>query len=79
MSEKTHHLAHELPEYKDAIHDLKVSNNHFAKLLDTYHDCVKQILRIEDEIEAASDMFLEDLKKKRLAMKDEMVGMLRGA
>ena len=77
MSDKAHHLAHELPEYKDAIHDLKMSNNHFAKLLDAYHDCVKQILRIEDEIEATSDAFLEELKKQRLAMKDEMVGMLR--
>lgn len=76
MSTKHHHLAHELPEYEDAIHELKVSNNHFAKLLDSYHSCVKNILRIEDEIEAASDFFLEDLKKQRLAMKDEMVMML---
>lgn len=78
MSDKHHHLAHELPEFKDAIHELKVSNNHFAKLLEAYHECVKQILRIEDEIEATSDVFLEDLKKHRLAMKDEMVGMLSG-
>lgn len=78
MSDKQHYLAHELPEYKDAIHDLKVSNVHFSKMLDAYHDCVKQILRIEDEIEATSDVFLEDLKKKRLAMKDEMVVMLSG-
>lgn len=76
MSTKHHHLAHELPEYKDAIHHLKVSDNHFSKLFDAYHECVKQILRIEDEIEAASDFFLEDLKKNRLALKDEMVGML---
>jgi len=76
MSTKSHHLADELPEYKDAIHDLKVSDNHFANLLDADHDCVKQILRIEDEVEAASDFFLEDLKKRRLDMKDQMVGML---
>ena len=76
MSTDHHHLAHELPEYKDAIHELKISDNHFAKLHDAYHDCVKHILRIEGEIEAASDVFLEDLKKNRLAMKDEMVVML---
>ena len=79
MSTKHHHLAHELPEYEDAIHELKVSNTHFAKLHDSYHTCVKKILRIEDEIEAASDFFLEDLKKQRLAMKDEMVMMLSRA
>jgi len=76
MSTKSHHWADELPEYKDAIHELKVYDNHFAKLLDAYQDCVKQIRRIEDEIEAASDFFLEDLKKRRLDMKDQMVGML---
>ena len=76
MSDKPHNLAHELPEYKDAIHMLKVTNNHFAKLHATYHECVKQILRIEDEIEATSDAFLEDLKKNRLMLKDEMVTML---
>jgi len=76
MSEKMHDLAHELPEDKDAIHTLKVSDQHFAKLFDEYHACVKQILRIEDGIEPTSDAVLEDFKKKRLVLKDEMVAML---
>ena len=76
MSDKPHQLAQELPEYKDAIHYLKITNAHFAKILNAYHECVKEILRIEDDIETTSDAFLEDLKKQRLAMKDEMVGML---
>ena len=79
MSMSHHNLADELPEYKDAIHNLKVSDNHFAKLFHAYHECVKHILRIEDEIEAASDFSLEDLKKRRLELKDEMVGMLSRA
>lgn len=79
MSEKSHHLADELPEFKDLIHDLKITDNHFAKLLDAYHDLVKHILRIEDEIEHTSDEFLEGLKKQRLAMKDEMFSMLSRA
>lgn len=74
-----HNLADELPEYKDAIHKLKVSDNHFAKLFHSYHECVKEILRIEDEIDAASDFTLEDLKKHRLELKDEMAAMLSRA
>jgi uncharacterized protein YdcH (DUF465 family) len=27
-----HGLVHELPEYKDRIHELKTSNRHFANL-----------------------------------------------
>jgi hypothetical protein len=68
-------FAQEYPEYKDKIHEMKMSNAHFAKLLNEYHDVNKEILRIEKEIEAASDERLEDLKKKRLQLSDEMIAM----
>lgn len=79
MLEDHHDLAHELPEYKAQIHDLKISNAHFSKLFDDYEGVNKEILRIEKEIEAASDARLEDLKKQRLALKDEMLQMLKKA
>ena len=71
-----HDLAHEMPEYKDAIHTLKQEDAHFAKLFDQYDETSKEILRIEKEIEAASDVRLEELKKTRLALMDEMRDML---
>lgn len=71
-----HDLAHEHPEYKDQIHDLKTSNAHFAKLFNQYHEVNKEILRVEKGVEAASDERLEDIKKQRLFLKDEMMQML---
>lgn len=72
-----HDLAHELPEYKQAIHELKVSNAHFAKLFEAYHAQDREVRRMEEEIEPVADHVLEDAKKSRLALKDELFAMLQ--
>lgn len=74
-----HDLVHELPEYRDKIHELKVSNAHFAKLFDEYHEVDHEVRRIEQEIETPSDEYTEELKKKRLNLKDELFGMLQAS
>lgn len=79
MLSENHDLASELPQYKDAIHDLKTTDNHFARLFDEYEEINKAILRIEIEVEAASDQRLEDMKKTRLSLKDELVTLLKKA
>lgn len=78
LSEK-HDLIHELPEHRDRIHELKVSNKHFAKMFEEYHDLDHEIHRIETEIEPTSDEYLEDRKKQRLYLKDKMYEMIKAA
>lgn len=77
MSEAHHDLAHEFPEHRERIHTLKSSNAHFARLAGEYHEVVKQLHRIEQEIETPSDLVTEELKKRRLRLKDELFAMLR--
>lgn len=72
-----HSLARELPEYKEAIHHLKMNDAHFARFFDEYHELDHEIIRIEEGIENTSDEYLENLKKKRLALKDELFGMIK--
>ncbi|CAN0605642.1 unnamed protein product [Ectocarpus sp. 12 AP-2014] len=72
-----HDLRHDLPEHEEAIHALKIANNHFAKLFDEYHDVDREVRRIEQEIEARSDVATEDLKKKRILLKDELLAMIQ--
>lgn len=72
-----HDLIHELPEYADKIHTLKTSNAHFARLFDEYHDADKEVRRIEQELETPSDDYTEELKKKRLNLKDQLFDMLK--
>jgi len=72
-------LAQEFPEHKAKIHTLKASNAHFGRLFDQYHDVNHEVHRIEQELETVSDTVAEDLKKKRLRLKDELLGILHAA
>ena len=74
-----HDLNHEFPEYRDQIHVLKVSNNHFSRLFDEYHDVNRHVVRVELNAELATDFELEELKKRRLKLKDELYDMLKSS
>ncbi len=66
------------PELQDQIHALRASNPHFAKLLREYDGICLEIGRAESDIPGymMSDLDLEQLKKERLTLKDEMLAML---
>lgn len=72
-----HDFAKEFPEFKDTIHTLKISDAHFAKLWEEYNELDKEICRIEEEIEAASDDRIEKLKTRRVYLKDEIYTRLK--
>ncbi len=73
-----HDLNHEFPEYSDKIHALKTGNAHFAKLFDEYHDVDKEVRHIEQALETPSDEYTEEIKKKRLNLKDQLFEMIKG-
>ena len=73
-----HDLVHELPEMRDRIHELKTSNNHFARLFDEYQEVTKQVELMEAEVTPAETSREEELKKRRLSLKDELFAMLKG-
>ena len=73
-----HELTSEFPNHVEKIHELKISNAHFANLNKQYHEVGNKIHRIEIEVERASDYYLEDLKKERLVLLDEISLMLHG-
>lgn len=79
MSVEKHDLVHELPEYREKIHDLKMNNAHFARLFEQYHEVDHAVHRIESGAEAAADDYLEGLKKERLALKDQLYALLKKA
>ena len=79
MLTEKHDLIHELPEHREAIHDLKMSNQHFARLFEEYHEVDHEIHRIETGVENTSDEYLEQRKKRRLYLKDELYRMIKQA
>lgn len=72
-----HDLKHEFPEHQDKIHELKISNPHFRKLFDAYHELEHQIHRINMGSEIANDNYLHELKAKLLFIKDELYSYLK--
>lgn len=79
MTLEKHDLIHELPEHRERIHELKISNAHFSKLFAEYHELDHEIHRIEEGVETPSDEYTEELKKKRLFLKDELFTMIKSA
>ena len=77
MSDNSNDLVQDFPEYKEKIHELKISNNHFKNLFEKYHELNKVIHRAELRIDHLSEDEEEELKKERLLVKDELFVMLR--
>lgn len=71
-----HDLVHEFPEHKARIHDLKMNDNHFARLFKDYDELDHELRRIQQDIETPSDDVVEELKKRRLHLKDELHKMI---
>ena len=74
-----HPLARDLPEFKDAIRTLKGNDRHFARLLTHYEALDKEVVRLEQGVELASDQEIDALKLKRVQLKDELYGLLRAS
>ncbi len=79
MSHTPHELADEFPQDHDILHKLKMEDAHFQNLAEKYHEVNGEIHRIEVEIEPTSDEYAETLKKKRLALIDEIGAIISKA
>ena len=77
MFGENHDLHHEFPEFKDKIHELKMSDGHFQRLFKEYDEIIHKLHQVEQEIETPSDDVIEEMKKQRLHLKDQLFVMLR--
>ncbi len=78
MTIDNHSLINEFPQHRERIHHLKLNDHHFARLADEYHSVDKEVHRIEQDF-STSDQYLEDLKKRRVVLKDEIYRILQAA
>ncbi|MDQ0453720.1 YdcH family protein [Rhizobium paknamense] len=76
MANTPHELAEEFPEFVPLMRHLKETDGHFVRLFDAYHEVNRQVHRAETNIEPLDDFHMEDLRKKRMRLKDEIYGML---
>ena len=69
-----HDLYQDLGLSKDVIHERRAGDKRLDSLLTQYDDADAEVLKAEKA--SASDEDVEKLKKKRLLVKDEIVGRL---
>ncbi|MFT3718277.1 YdcH family protein [Pseudorhodoferax sp.] len=67
------------PEYRELITQLKTSDNRFLHLFDKHNALDQRIKNMESHIEPGGPVEIENLKKEKLALKDELYAILRKA
>lgn len=77
MTHTPHELVAEFPEQAQIIHNLKVGDPHFAKLYDEYHQLNRAIHRAETNVEPADSLYEYQMRKERVALKDELWGLIQ--
>lgn len=77
LGEHHDNLAVEFPEFKDKIHQLKENDEHFNQVLEEYQKLDREIWGIEEGEESPSDAYVEQQKKKRALLKDELYALLK--
>jgi uncharacterized protein len=76
MSHVPHELAEEFPDQAAAIQALKAENAHFAKIVEEYHTLNRAIHRAETNVEPVEQLAETEMRKQRMALKDEIARML---
>lgn len=67
------------PEFRELITQLKGHDHHFTRLFDKHNAMDQTIKNMEAGIEAGSHFQIEQLKKEKLLLKDELYEILRKA
>ncbi|TVS05653.1 MAG: DUF465 domain-containing protein [Rhodobacteraceae bacterium] len=79
MSHTPHELAEEFPDAAELIHQLKLDDAHFARLAEEYHVVNRAVHRAETLAEPVSEAHEQELRRKRVALKDEIARILADA
>jgi len=76
MHVEHHDLYTEFPEMRDAIDGLKAASPHFAGLFARYNRLTGKVEDLEEHDMPVADFTLEDMKKARVKLKDEIYQLL---
>ena len=76
MHVEHHNLHREFPEHIDTIERLRKESPHFAKLFDEYNGLTANVEDLEEHDVPVDDFSFEDMKKRRVRLKDELYALL---
>jgi uncharacterized protein len=72
-----HDLDHEFPEFAGLMHEVGGRDDRLTVLFQQYNQVNGEIVDIEENDRPFQDFEFEELKKKRLRIKDEIYRILR--
>jgi len=75
----SHDMHQEFPNLAEKIDVLAQTNTHFSHLYDQYNGLDAEIVKVEEDGMPIDDFAFENLKKKRLKLKDELYQILKEA
>ena len=78
MHVERHDLDHEFPKLHDVMQELTAQNDRFRAMFSEYHRLTDEIERLEEADVPVSDFTIEDMKKKRVHLKDRIYHMAIG-
>jgi hypothetical protein len=67
------------PEYRELITQLKSSDQHFSRLFDEHNDLDKKLSNLDAALVPAAHDEVENLKKEKLLLKDQILVILKKA
>ena len=77
MPLEKHPLSQEFPEYQSLIQQLKEQDTDFAAMLSEYHELDRKVFRFEQHNQPISDDSLEDMKYRRVNLKNRLYHRLK--
>jgi len=73
-----HDVEHEFPEFKEVLLEMKSQDSRLADLVEEYERLNADIVDIEENDKLFQDFEFEEMKKRRLLLKDQIYSILRG-
>lgn len=74
-----HAIHEEFPHDAEVIHNLKVSDAHFARIIEEYDEINDRVENAAANIEPTEELHEVEMRKKRAHLKDEIARMISAA
>ena len=79
MTHTPHELAADFPGQEALIHELKMQDTLFQRLMEQYHDVNRAVHRAETNVEPTDDAHETALRRERMHLKDRIAARLNAA
>lgn len=79
MAQKPHDLNEEFPAMTEQLHEMKMTDAHFARIVDEYNALNERIHLSESNVRPVSADYESDLRRRRMVLKDRIARILAGA